>query len=72
MIPVLLAKDQFSQYSFYLLSSVFMCRILFSERYFQTAVPMNCLCASPVTTCLVVIIMKMMMKIIIIIHQLHL
>ena len=55
MMPVLLAKDQFSQYSFSMFS-IFMHRILFSEGCFQATAPVNYLCASPVTTYLVVVV----------------
>jgi len=36
--------------------SIFMHRILFSEGYFPAAAPVNCLCASPVTTYLVLVV----------------
>jgi len=37
-------------------SIFFMYRILSSEGYLQVAAPVNCLCASLVTTCLIVVV----------------
>ena len=47
-------------------SIFFMHRILFSEGYFQAAAPVNCLCASPVTTCLIVVVVVVVVVVIII------